>query len=124
MRVVYLSSSLALAALELLVHIDYGLALREHVAIPVDFDKNLLLQLDSDSLPADWQASDMLSVTQEVGDTWISRGNSALLAVPSREIPAEQYYLLNPQHPDARRVRVGVSQPFRYNPRLLKGRER
>lgn len=118
---VYLASSLALAALELLVHIDYERALRDHVAIPVDFDDNLLLRLDPDSLPDEWQAPGMLSATQAIGDAWVSRGASALLEVPSRVIPAEPNFLLNPQHPEAHLIQPGVPQALRFDPRLRKG---
>lgn len=45
---------------------------------------------------------------------------SALLAVPSRVIPAERNYLLNPDHPQARQVVIGAPRSFRYDPALLK----
>jgi RES domain-containing protein len=117
---VYLGGSLALAALELLVHIDYERALQEHRAIPVDFDESLLLRVASDSLPGNWAASEGLVHTQALGDAWVRQGASALLAVPSRVVSVEPNYLLNPQHPDAKLIRIGTPQPFRYDPRLLK----
>ncbi len=120
MPVVYLASSLALAALELLVHIDYERALQHHVAIPVDFDESLLFRLDTAGLQDGWQAADMLDLTQKVGDAWVAGGASALLEVPSRVVPAEHNYLLNPQHSDATQVIQGDPRPFRFDPRLLK----
>ena len=119
-RVVYLGGSLALAALELLVHIDYERALEEHVAIPVDFDEPLLLRVEESGLPESWNTPEGLAYTQALGDAWADRGASALLAVPSRVVPVERNYLLNPEHPDAERVAIGEPRPFRYDPRLLK----
>ena len=119
-RVVYLGSSLALAALELLAHIDYERALDAYVAIPVDFDEALLLTLDEASLPAGWATSEGLADAQSVGDAWVGSRASALLAVPSRLITAERNVLLNPDHRDAAAVVSGERRPFRYDPDILK----
>lgn len=116
---VYLASSLALAALELLVHIDYERALRDHVAISVDFDEQLLLSIELASLPEKWRAPAGLSYTQALGYAWIESGSSALLAVPSRVVSVERNFLLNPVHPDAAKIEIGDPLPFRFDSRLL-----
>ena len=118
-RVVYLASSLALAALELLAHIDYERALKEHVAIPIDFDETLLLSVEPATLPEGWGTPAGLAYTQALGNAWLEQGASALLAVPSRVVPVERTYLFNPKHPDAETVNIGQPQPFRYDPRPL-----
>lgn len=120
MPVVYLASSLALAALELLVHIDYSRALEQHVAIPVTFDASLVLRVRPGDLPASWPDIGSVPETQALGAAWVREAGSALLAVPSAVVPHEVNYLLNPLHPQAGAVRVGSPEPFRYDPRLLK----
>src|SRR5699024_2021667 len=67
-NVVYLGGSLALAALELLAHVDYHQALREHVAIPVDFSEELVLRLEEDTLPSGWTTPRGLAHTQALGE--------------------------------------------------------
>jgi RES domain-containing protein len=42
------------------------------------------------------------------------------LAVPSAIVPAEFCILLNPGHPDARRVVVHFPEPFSFDERLWK----
>ena len=117
---VYLASSLALAALELLVHIDYERALSDYLAIPVDFGESLVLNVDPDSLPEDWTRPEALPQTRALGDAWVNSKASALLRVRSVVVPAESNYLFNPTHPDAPLVRIGKPEPFRYDPRLFK----
>lgn len=117
---VYCAGSLALAALELLVHIDYETALKDHLAIPASFTENLVLHVARESLPDDWMTVRGLLHTQALGDAWVDRRASAVLAVPSAVVPAEVNYLINPKHPDALNVHVGVPAPFRYDARLLK----
>lgn len=90
------------------------------MAIPVDFDDPLLLTIEPTSLPENWRAPEGLAYTQALGDAWIKRKASVLLAVPSRVVPAERNYLLNPEHPDVKQARIGEHQLFHYDPRLLK----
>lgn len=117
---VYLAESLALAALELLVHIDHERALDDFVAIPVDFEENLVLAVDPADLPEDWGEPQGLPYTQRLGDQWVREKASVLLRVPSRIVSVERNYLLNPRHPGAARVRLGEPQPFHYDHRLIK----
>ena len=118
--VVYLGSSLALAAFEFLVHIDYERALQKMVAIPADFDGSLVLRVDVAALPADWQSPQGLAYTQGLGDAWVRQEASALLEVPSRVIPLESNYVLNPLHPGAHRITIGDRHVFGAGPRVLK----
>jgi RES domain-containing protein len=118
---VYLASSLSLAALELLVHIDYQRALQEHQAIPVDLAETLVLHVAKESLPESWTSPSGLPYTQALGDAWIKQQASAVLAVPSAVVPTEVNYLLNPNHPQVEAVAIGEPKPFRYDPRLFKG---
>lgn len=118
--VVYVGSSLALSALELLVHIDHERALQKMFAIPADVDDSLVLRVDGAALPADWQTPQGLAYTQRLGDAWVRREASALLEVPSRVIPLESNYVLNPHHPDAHRITIGDRYAFRFDSRVLK----
>jgi RES domain-containing protein len=119
-RVVYTAGSLALACLELLVNIDYEGALEEYVAISVEFDESLVLRAARDSLPIDWQSSTTLPRTRAIGDTWVERGSSAILEVPSRVVPEEANYLLDPNHPGFATVRIGEPRTFRFDPDHVK----
>jgi RES domain-containing protein len=117
---VYLASSLALATLELLVHIDYERALGSHMAIPVSFEDALVLKVADSDLGENWQAISQRSRTRAIGDAWATSHASVVIAVPSAVIPAEKNYLLNPKHPDFSKLTIGRPQPFRFDPRLYK----
>jgi len=104
--VVYTSASLALAALELLVHIDVDLLPNETVKAA--------------SLPRNWRRYPALESLKDIGTNWAARGSTAILAVPSAIIPEEQNYLLNPAHRDFKQVRLRRSIPFHFDPRMWK----
>ena len=63
---------------------------------------------------------DDLTLTRRMGDEWLTRGESALLEVPSAILPETFNLLLNPRHPDAQRVAVLWHQPFPYDRRFFK----
>lgn len=117
---VYAAESKALAALEILVHVDDGGLMDEYLCMPVRFDKRLMRSLDLKSLPENWRASPPPASTQKIGDGWLGDGGSVVLVVPSVLIPGESNYLINPGHPNFGKLRIGAPEPFEFDPRLLK----
>ena len=116
----YCSASLALAALEYLVHVDAADAPADLVALEIAVPDSLALQTQSlASLPALWRATSVPMSCRVIGDTWIAAGQSIGLVVPSVIIPVEQNLLLNPAHPAMARVAVMSAESFVFDPRLL-----
>jgi len=119
-RIVYLSDYPALALIEVLVNLRgnpnhfpdrYQLmkvAVADHVATDV---------LAPDKLANSWR--DDIQQTKSIGDSWLARGNSALLAVPSVPSPESTNYLLNSLHPDAKGVEIEWCKWVRYDKRLF-----
>ena len=115
---VYGSQHKSLAALELLVHINPGLA-RRFKAFSFRFPDSLVHTVSASRLPADWRLEPPPPSTQLAGDAWIREARSAVLAVPSIIVPEELNYLLNPAHADFPKIRISRPQDFVYDPRLL-----
>jgi len=117
--VVYLSSPLSLAVLELLVHVDLEDAPPDLVALAVDLPDDALIQsVDSSDLPGDWRDVPDHPACVGRGDAWVAAGDTLLLRVPSAVIPVEMNYLLNPRHADAATAAVSSASPFEFDPRL------
>jgi len=117
--VVYLAQSQSLAALEMLVHLDSGELLKYYVAIPATFDARLVSHVDASSLRKNWRAYPAPKRLQKIGDAWVSAGKSAVLRIPSVIVPSESNFLLNPDHPDFDKLRIGAPLRFRFDPRLV-----
>ncbi|HUF03170.1 MAG TPA: RES family NAD+ phosphorylase [Aridibacter sp.] len=118
-RVVYASESLALACLEMLVHLDKASLLRSYVFIEARFDEGLVRDIESlTALPADWHHSQGSIELQSVGDEWIVSGTSAVLRVPSAVIPKSVNYLINPEHEDFKSIAFSGIAPIDFDPRL------
>ena len=119
-RAVYLGGSLALASLELLVHIRVADVLKAYRKLSVGIPADLVRVVDPCDLPAGWARPGLHPVTQEIGDRWLDSLESAVLAVPSAVIIGEVNYIANPTHPDFARLEPGAITDYRYDPGVLK----
>lgn len=119
--VVYGAASIALATLETLAHLGDDIAARDRfliqIAVPPMVWKRRT-EIRNDSLQPGWQDEPPGAVSIEIGDAWIDNRTSALLVVPSVIIHEECNVLINPAHPDARRISASIVRPFIYDPRL------
>jgi RES domain-containing protein len=103
-RMVYCSENLALAALEILVHVQPAILREKFRAFSVTWDARLMIELKK--LPKGWNAQPSSSASKKVGDDWIASAQSVVLAVPSVVIPLERTYLLNPAHPEFSKLKI------------------
>ena len=117
---VYTAGSQSLAMLEMLVQ-DQPLRAR-YVVISATIPKSVKVErlLRSD-LPTNWRDPSARASLQTIGGEWVSRGSSAVLAVPSSVIETETNYLINPRHPAFGKIELGQAEPFVTDPRLLQG---
>jgi RES domain-containing protein len=118
-RMVYTSSSLSLAALEILVHCEPALLPADLVAIPADIPPSLAIEpIDEARLPPDWSRLPAPDALAALGGVWLAAARSPVLSVPSAVVPRERNYLLNPAHPDFAKIRRGAAEAFSLDPRL------
>jgi RES domain-containing protein len=118
-KAVYMSSTLALAAIELLVHLGEDAAALElvyfEIEIPAAMPMTHVLHP-----PTGWREEPPTAASMRVGDQWLRAGRNALLDVPSAIVPTERNLVLNPIHPSAKKLRIASPQPFRFDPRMWK----
>ena len=117
--VVYLAESIALATLEILVHLQDAETLSKYALVEIAFDSDLVQKLRPEDLPADWNVFPHPASTKALGRQWLDARSSVLLKVPSSVSPREANYLLNPEHPDASRVEVEAVLEHAFDPRLF-----
>lgn len=120
-RVVYASGSLALAALEKFVHLGPEALEMKFVYFKITVPAGLAVKaLSRASLPADWGAVPVPRTAMNVGSAWAKAGVTAVLRVPSTVIPVESDYLINPAHPDFRKLKIAKPSLFCFDPRMWK----
>lgn len=116
---VYTAQSASLALLESVVHMaklpgkSYCLVT---LSVPVHAPK-LLTESD---LPPGWQQQPAPDFLKVLGDRFVSAGIDLVLGVPSVIMPEEYNYLINPHHPDFKRVKIESQRSLSIDERLLK----
>jgi len=114
---VYLSEHRSLGALEILVHTRPLTFMDSYQAFFAEWDD--ALQETLASLPGMWKAEPPGIATMQIGDQWVREKRSAVLVVPSVLIPEERNFVMNPAHPDFRKIAIHDRGEFALDARLL-----
>jgi len=119
--VVYLSDSLALAALEQFIHLGRGglhipfvyftIEIPDHVSVTV---------IEPDALPKDWRREPPPNSTKNLGSQWVKSKISALLRVPAVILPLGFNYIANIAHPGFRDIKISDPESFTFDSRMWK----
>jgi RES domain-containing protein len=117
---VYGSSTLSLAALEYLVHLEIPQAPTDLVSLTISLPDPSIHRLDRAELPAEWRSVPEHPWCADFGTRWLAAGTTLALQVPSALIPEETNLLINPAHPGFSGVKVLSERPFRFDPRLYR----
>jgi RES domain-containing protein len=119
--VVYTSQSIALAAMEVFVHMGASYLPLDHLLIGIDIpDAVLKRAFIPHPLPDGWDAKPDSAVARNIGDRWLREGKALVMRVPSVLVREEFNYLINPVHRDITRVAATVVRDFRFDPRLFR----
>ena len=102
--VVYCASSIALATLEILVHVDEDLVPKQRI-FEIKVPDGINVKKIED-LKDDWRNYPAPAWMQRIGKNWIDQAESAILEVPSAIVPQENNYVINPIHPDAEQLEI------------------
>lgn len=117
--VVYASASLALAAMETFVHLGDDALIIRFVYFRIEIPESVPV-LHCRRPPAGWRSEPPHEASMRYGSNWLRQARSAVLEAPSAIVPSEKNHLLNPDHPDIRRIRIGRPLPFVFDPRMWK----
>jgi RES domain-containing protein len=120
--IVYTATSAALAALEVLVHVDPLTAPADLRLLTLDLPAECSTEVvEIGALPKAWADVPAPPELQLIGADWLRRAQALALSVPSAVIPMERNILINPLHPDASSIQMISDEPFSFDPRLLGG---
>jgi len=113
----YTAGSIALAVLEVLVHVkSYRRPLDYHLISIEIPDTVKPAVIDQGKLKKNWK--DDIAYAQFIGDEFLTAGQSLVLKLPSVIIEQENNFMINPAHPDAAKMKILASQIFVFDKRL------
>ena len=119
-RIVYTSTSLPLAVLEVLANLQQTDKLQLYRVMRVEVPDELVAAPAAGDLPEDWNERDGEPLAARAyGDGWLASHDSVALLVPSAVLPSEFNVLLNPEHEDYHHITYDVPLPVDFDPRLI-----
>ncbi len=120
--VIYASENRSLAAVELLVHVSLFPILPNNLSIAcLDIPDGIVAErISVGDLPDNWRAYPAPPELADLGSEWAMAMRSLLLRVPSVVVVDEFNVIINPKHPDMRRVAISRVESFAFDRRLVR----
>ena len=118
-HVVYVSEHQSTAAFEVFANRVPFILEEKYKAYHLEWPDGLTEIFPIKKLPANWRVTPPPAETTEIGDRWVQERRSAALALPSAISPDDTNFLLNPEHPDFKQIRIHSPINFDFDPRLL-----
>ena len=103
----YTSGSKSLAVLESLTNTPPAILQNDFSILTLEVSGKFVIdELLIKQLPGNWYTYPAPAGLAKLGDTWLLQLKSLMLKVPSAIIPSEYNYIVNPLHPDIKKVKV------------------
>jgi len=121
MPVVYSSESISLCLLEVLANANTLEELQMFQLVEIDIPTNLPLhEIRLSQLKKAWWAD--FEYSQWLGSEILKENNALIIKCPSTIVERENNYLINPLHPQFKKINIKIINDFRFDERLFKAR--
>ncbi len=117
--VIYTAESRSLACLENLVHRSGEGNNDLYKVMVIEIPDNIsIAEIEASSIKKDWHTIDNYIYCQTLGSKWLNDLKCAVLKVPSVIILKEHNYLINPNHPDFKKIKLAGNEDFDFDRRF------
>jgi RES domain-containing protein len=119
--IIYCSEDPSTALLETLVHMEIDSEDRPQTFQVLKIQSSATLtveRMNVKKLSSDWPAN--LVLTKSIGDNWLQSRKSLLFDVPSVLIPERRNFLINPLHPEMKKLRITAHYSHPFDQRFFK----
>lgn len=116
--VLYCSTSISLALLELLIHSAGYEEIQAHELITIEIPETVYTEIRIGQLKKSWQKD--ISYSKFIGDSFLKPNSQLLLKVPSAIIPSESNILINPLCNESKEIKIQSVETFYFDSRLFK----
>lgn len=120
-EMIYTASNRSLAMAEVAVHLSFATLPDDYVMMTIHIPDDIsITKLNNSDLPIDWNKFPHPSITQSIGDKFISEKLFCVLQIPSAVTEGDFNLLINPNHPEFKRIKIINSKKFIFDQRLFK----
>ena len=118
--VLYTAASRALVVVEIAVHVPIGIIPINYYLAIIDVPDKDILKINLSDLPSNWNTNPFIKETQAIGNSFIRSNDHLVLQVPSATVAGDYNYLINPRHPEFKKVKIKSINSFVFDVRLFK----
>jgi RES domain-containing protein len=120
-EIIYTASNRSLAMAEVAVHFSLATLPSDYMMVTIHIPNDIsMLKLNTTDLPTDWNTFPHPSTTQAIGDQFIADNKYCVLQIPSAVTQGDYNLLINPNHPDFKRIKIIVTENFPFDKRIFK----
>lgn len=121
-ELIYTALNRSLAMAEVAVHFTLATLPDDYVMMTINVPDDILLKtLTMEELPEDWNLFPHPNATQKIGDRFVIENEFCLLKIPSVVTQGDYNVLINPKHPDFKRLSFVEIIKFPFDKRIFKG---
>lgn len=119
-EMIYTASNRSLAMAEVSVHLSLATLPDDYMMITLHIPDDIsMTRLNTADLPTDWNKFPHPSTTQNIGDNFISENLYCVLQIPSSVTEGDYNLLINPYHPEFKRIKIIDIRKFVFDQRLF-----
>ncbi|MFV0566522.1 MAG: RES family NAD+ phosphorylase [Flavobacteriaceae bacterium] len=119
-EIIYTAQSRALAMAEVAVHLTLATLPGDFVMMEINIPDSIKIEaLNPKHLPSHWNSHPPSIGTQKLGDGFIDSNTKCVLKVPSAVVQGDFNFLINPHHPDFKKIKIINTIPFPFDERIF-----
>jgi RES domain-containing protein len=119
-ELIYTASNRSLAMAEVAVHFTLATLPSDYTMSTIFIPDDISIQkLNIIDLPADWNTFPHPSTTQSIGDQFVADNLFCILQIPSAVTFGDFSLLLNPKHPEFKRIKIVATDKFPFDKRIF-----
>ncbi len=120
-ELIYTASNRSLAMAEVAVHFTLATLPGDYMMSIIFIPYNTSIQkLNIADLPTNWNTFPHPSTTQTIGNQFIADNKFCILQIPSAVTQGDYNLLINPNHPDFKRIKIIATDKFPFDKRIFK----
>ncbi len=120
-EMIYTAANRSLAMAEVAVHFSISTIPDDYVMITIFIPDDISMKKISISeLPPNWNSFPHLQTTQSIGDKFILENRYCVLQIPSSVTEGDFNLLINPNHPEFKKISIIDIRKFSFDQRLFK----
>lgn len=120
-ELIYTASNRSLAMAEVAVHFTLATLPGDYMMSTIFIPDNISIRkLNITDLPTNWNTFPHPSTTQIIGNQFIADNKFCVLQIPSAVTQGDYNLLINPNHPDFKRIKIIATDKFPFDKRIFK----